>query len=104
MIVMATTTRKYLAFDIETAKVVEDASDWKSHRPLGIACAATRLSDTDKTILWHGGKDRQHPKDRMSQEEAAALVDYLATQVENGYVSGNGPLAASPSPSRRWRF
>jgi hypothetical protein len=67
------TKRNYLAFDIETAKVVEDASAWKSHRPLGISCAATLLADSDELILWHGG-DRANPNDGMSQEEAARLA------------------------------
>jgi hypothetical protein len=73
--------RDYLAFDIETAKVVpENEPDWNSYRPLGIACAATLLADSDEVVLWHGGAD----KDRMSQQEAAGLVDYLATQVARG--------------------
>ena len=79
--------RKYLAFDIETAKTwPENEHDWKSHRPLGIACAATLLADsTDGLVLWHG-------ENRMSQQDAAALVHYLTTQVENGYtiVTWNG--------------
>ena len=68
-----TTTRKYLAFDIETAKIIDDASDWRSQRPLGISCAATLLGDSREPTLWHGG-DRANPNDRMSREEAAALV------------------------------
>jgi hypothetical protein len=72
--------RKYLAFDIETATIIpEDEPDWNSHRPLGIACAATMLADTDEMVLWHAG-------DRMSQQDAAALVYYLTTQVEQGYT------------------
>jgi hypothetical protein len=86
-----TMKRKYLAFDIETAKVCsEEESDWRSCRPLGISCAATLLADADKAILWHGGSDR--PADRMDQTEAAALVEYLAVQVGRGYtiVTWNG--------------
>ena len=78
--------RRYLAFDIETAKLIpEDETDWKSHRPLGISCAATLLADSDELALWHGA-------DRMSQQEAGKLVEYLATQVDNGYtiVTWNG--------------
>ena len=72
--------RKYLAFDIETAKVLpDDLSEWKSHRPLGIACAATLLADTDEVVLWEG-------TDKMTQEEAADLVHYLTAQVEKGYT------------------
>lgn len=83
--------RKYLAFDIETAKPLpENGVNWQSCRPLGIACAATLLADSDEWILWYGGKDR--PADRMSQEEAAKLVEYLAAQVKDGYslVTWNG--------------
>ena len=80
------TTRKYLAFDIETAKVSpEDGTDWRSSRPLGISCAATLLGDSQELLLWHGG-DRANPNDRMSQQEAAGLVKYLATQIERGFT------------------
>jgi hypothetical protein len=34
-------TRKYLAFNIKTTKLPENASDWRLCRPLGISCAAT---------------------------------------------------------------
>lgn len=34
-------TRKYLAFDIETAKDIPEADfNWRPSRPLGISCAA----------------------------------------------------------------
>ena len=84
--------RKYLAFDIETAKTTDDGIDWRSCRPLGISCAATLPADSKELVLWHGGKDRKCPADRMSQQEAGKLVDYLATQVGNGYtiVTWNG--------------
>jgi len=72
--------RKYMAFDIETAKVLpEDASTWKSHRPLGISCAATLLAGDNEPIIWHGG-------DRMTQDEAADLVHYLEDRTQNGYT------------------
>ena len=84
--------RKYLAFDIETAKTTEDGTDWRSCRPLGISCAATLLADSNERRLWHGGADRNSPADRMSPQDAKELVEYLATQVENGYtiVTWNG--------------
>lgn len=42
-------------------------------------------------MLWHGG-DRANPNDRMSQQEAAGLVEYLVNQVAHGYtiVTWNG--------------
>jgi hypothetical protein len=89
---MMDTTRRYLAFDIETATACENGSDWRSCRPLGISCAATLLADSDQPRLWHGGDDRTRPADRMSREEAVGLVDYLAAQVAQGYtlVTWNG--------------
>jgi hypothetical protein len=56
--------RRYLTFDIETARITDNESDWTSQRPLGISCAATLPDDADQPILWHGGTDRSSPKDR----------------------------------------
>ncbi len=82
-------TRTYLGFDIETARLPE--GDWRSCRPLGISCAATLLGDSREPVLWHGG-DRACPADRMSREEAAALVRYLEERTKQGYtlVTWNG--------------
>lgn len=45
--------RKYLAFDIEIAKVIpEEETDWIAHRPLGITCAAAMASD-GRQWLWY---------------------------------------------------
>jgi hypothetical protein len=66
------TKRKYLGFDIETAKV-HDGADWRSCRPLRISCAATLLAGSDEVVLWQGG-------DRMSREQAAGLVEYLSSR------------------------
>ena len=80
--------RKYLAFDIETATVMpEHEKNWKSCRPLGIACAATLLSDTDEVFVWQGAA-----ADRLSRPEAAGLVEYLMAMARQGYtvVSWNG--------------
>ena len=70
--------RKYLAFDIETATVSD--RNWRSCRPLGISCAATLLSDTDDLTLWQGASQR------LSRQEAASLVEYLAAEVGHGYT------------------
>ena len=86
-------SRKYLAFDIETAKVLRGSDqDWKSNRPLGISCAATLISDSTEPLLWHGGASRKRPAARMSRQEAVRLVNYLAGQVKRGYtiVTWNG--------------
>jgi len=74
-------SNKYLAFDIETAKPLTDdeMKDWKTHRPLGMTCAATLLSDNQKVVVWAG-------KERMSRQEACDLVNYLAEKAKNGYT------------------
>ena len=72
-------TNKYLAFDIETSKVIPENANWKSCRPLGIACAATLLSDTDEVMVWQGA-------DRLTQSEAAGLVEYLLDKGAQGYT------------------
>ena len=71
--------RKYLAFDIETAAPVPEDHDWKSCRPLGIACAATLSADSNNLVVWHGN-------DKMSQQEVKRLVAYLTRKVDNGYT------------------
>lgn len=48
---------KYLAFDIEIAKVMTSGeTDWKAQRPLGISCAATFDSADDKPMLSKLGR------------------------------------------------
>lgn len=46
---------KCLAFDIEKAKIMPEGDpNWKTCRPLGIACAATLLNGTNEVDLWRG--------------------------------------------------
>jgi hypothetical protein len=71
---------KYLAFDIETSEVIPENTNWKSHRPLGIACAATLLADSNEVMVWQGAADR------LTQPEAAGLVNYLRNMVSEGYT------------------
>ena len=60
--------RKYLAFDIETAKDVPGEDfNWRPHRPLGISCAATLTSDSSELRLWHGKLPDGSPAGRMSR-------------------------------------
>lgn len=85
--------RRYLAFDIETAKVLPDSvDDLFAHRPLGICCAAAHPLDTGEAVLWHGVTDDGSPAPAMSQTEAAALVADLTRLVADGYtlVTWNG--------------
>ena len=89
MIRMMKTTHNYLGFDLETTKITDSASDWRSQRPLGISCAATLIDN--ELRLWHGG-DRANPEDRLSREEASNLVHYLEARTREGYtlVTWNG--------------
>src|SRR5215204_3118133 len=78
--------RKYLAFDIETAKeLVGDFSLWRQHRPLGIACAATCASDGEP-MLWHSVNGNGMPARRMTLEDTRRLVVYLCDMISRGYT------------------
>ncbi len=80
-------TRKFVAFDIETAKDVPGEDfNWKPHRPLGIACAAGLCTDAVEPILWYGKTAVGEPTPRLTQSEAAALVVDLASLVAKGYT------------------
>jgi hypothetical protein len=78
--------RKYLAFDIETAKEWPDGHDWRQYRPLGISCAATLPADTGTSSIWHGVTSDGLPADRMSRQDAVNLVEHLAAMVGQGYT------------------
>jgi hypothetical protein len=85
--------RRYLAFDIETAKDIPGEDfNWRPHRPLGITCAATLAGDSSEVRLWHGTTADGAPAARMSQDDVAALVQYLCGMVKEGFtiVSWNG--------------
>jgi hypothetical protein len=78
--------RKYLAFDIEIARVLpENETNWKSLRPLGITCAAT-LSSDNELITWHNKEPGGQPGDRMNQADLLKMVNYLEQAVANGYT------------------
>lgn len=86
-------SRRFLAFDIETAKRLPgDFSDWRKHRPLGICCAATVVGGTGEARLWHGVGDDERPAARMTATELAELVKHLLDMSRQGYaiVSWNG--------------
>lgn len=79
-------SRKYLAFDIETAAEIPiSAADWRPYRPLGISCAATLASDEAGPRVWHGQTAEDVPAPRMQPAEAEKLVEYLASMVKAGY-------------------
>ena len=85
--------RKYLAFDIETAKDVPGADfNWKPHRPLGIACAATLACGAAAPTVWFSEASPDASTGQMSRERCRELVDYLTKMVSDGYtiVTWNG--------------
>src|SRR5579862_2599929 len=82
----ARTPRRYLAFDIETAKELPgDFALWRNHRPLGICCAATCASDGEPK-LWHSKTNAGKPAGRMTPTDAKQLVDYLRDSISQGYT------------------
>jgi len=79
--------RRYLAFDIETAKDVPGEDfNWRPHRPLGISCAATLTSDSSEVRLWHGKTRDGAPAKQMTRDDAAGLVQYLSNMAQDGFT------------------
>ncbi|MGO9915161.1 MAG: ribonuclease H-like domain-containing protein [Isosphaeraceae bacterium] len=79
--------RRHLAFDIETAKEVPGEDfNWRPHRPLGIACAATLASDSSEVRLWYGKTKDGAPSSQMTRADAKSLVQYLVKMAGDGYT------------------
>jgi hypothetical protein len=89
---------KHVTFDLEiTKEIPEGEDDWKTHRPLGISCAAT-LTSSGETRLWHGSLpggaifDSVMLPARMTSEECQDLAFYLCAMYGKGFrvVTFNG--------------
>jgi hypothetical protein len=79
--------RKFLAFDIEIAKILpEGVDDLKAHRPLGICCAAAVAEDDVQPHVWYSCNEDGSPAPRKCRKDASDLVDFLVRQVEKGYT------------------
>jgi hypothetical protein len=79
--------RKYLAFDIETAKDVPgEEFIWRPHRPLGISCAATLASGSNQPRRWYGRSTDGTPAKQMSVEDTAHLVRFLTQMASDGFT------------------
>jgi hypothetical protein len=79
--------RKYLAFDIETAKDVPGVDfNWKLYRPLGISCAAVLPCNAEEPIVWYGKNHDGTPAQHMLQSEARNVVRELVKLVADGYT------------------
>ena len=80
-------SRKFVAFDIETAKEVPgDDFDWEPHRPLGISCAALLKSDETVPEFVHGMNADGRPAKQLSLAEAGELVSRLTRLVEQQFT------------------
>ena len=85
--------RKYLAFDIETAKILpENAGNLMAHRPLGVSCAAVWPSDRDESVVFYSLKADKRPAVKMSRKDLSKMVDFLLKSQKEGYtiLSHNG--------------
>jgi hypothetical protein len=81
--------RKYLAFDIETAKVLPRdvaGGDILAHRPLGITCAAALATDQKDPQLFYSRDAGGIHSAQMRKDDLSCLVDFLVDQVKNGYT------------------
>jgi hypothetical protein len=77
---------QFLAFDLEIARPISGSfDDWRLHRPLGIACAATLAVEGDLR-LWHGVTLEGEIADQMTADESAQIVHYLNRAVQAGYT------------------
>ena len=81
------TKRRFLAFDIETAKVLpESVTDILAHRPLGITCATATANDLTEPRVWFGRDEHGRPSAQMTAQEAARMVSDLAALTAQGYT------------------
>ena len=86
-------SRKYLAFDIETAKEVPGVDfHWKPHRPLGITCIASLATGEVEPRIWNSLMDSGTPAPHMTKTDVAAFVRHLSDAAAQGFVplSWNG--------------
>lgn len=78
---------KFLAFDIETAKILpEDFGDLMSHRPLGITCTATLAQDETEARRFCSRDKSGRPLAQMTREDLSAFVDHLVAMTNDGYT------------------
>ncbi|WP_445664989.1 ribonuclease H-like domain-containing protein [Fodinibius sp. AD559] len=86
-------SHKYVAFDIETAKILpENISDLNSHRPLGISCAAIWCTDKSEAELFYSETSNGSPAPKMSEQDLTSLIKCLQQKVASGYtiITHNG--------------
>lgn len=80
-------TRKYLSFDIETAKILpQQTRDLQACRPLGITCAAALAQDRDEPFLFFSKTSSGEYAPRMSPADLGRMIDFLLEQMAAGYT------------------
>lgn len=78
---------KFLAFDIETAKILPDSfGDLHDHRPLGITCAATWCTDENEPEIFYSKNSNGTPAPQMSVQDLSSFIDHLNTKAKSGYT------------------
>jgi hypothetical protein len=80
-------TRKYLAFDIEIAKILPNGvDDLKAYRPLGITCAATYTGEGQPKVWYEKLPDDETAAPQMGVPALIDLLTYLEQMVAAGYT------------------
>lgn len=83
---MTANKRRYLALDIEIAKIIPDGEpDWKAYRPLGITCIALAASDWERPQVYSKNTG-DGPVPAMSREEVALVVRHMEKLSGQGYT------------------
>lgn len=78
---------KYMAFDIETAKILPgDNPDLHAHRPLGISCAAIWATDSEEAEIFYSKDEGDNPAAKMTNSDLSKLVDQLLDRQKAGYT------------------
>ena len=70
---------RYLAFDIETAKPFPENRDWRSARPMGIACAAAYGTGDQKPRAWYHRSPEGEIQPSLTRQQAQSLVKQITT-------------------------
>ncbi len=86
-------SRKYLAFDIETAKEIPGVDfNWKPHRPLGITCIASLETGEEEPRIWMSQTNSGTPAPQMTRPDVVSFVRHLSGAAARGIVplSWNG--------------
>ena len=68
---------RYLAFDIETAKPFPENRDWRSARPMGIACAAAYGTGDQKPRAWYHRSPEGEIQPSLTRQQAQSLVKQI---------------------------